>query len=135
MKPDPTFRAKVVIAEDFVLIQESIRRATEDCCEVVAVVQDGEEALDAVATHSPDVLLLDASLPGKSGFAVAQTVLGWKTPVKIIFVSAHAERAYVERAFEIGASGYVLKSAVRTELPEAIRSVLAGGLYLSSRLA
>jgi DNA-binding NarL/FixJ family response regulator len=127
-------RPRVVIAEDFVLIQESIRLAVQGCCEVVAAVEDGEAALAAVAAHSPDILLLDASLPGKGGFAVAETLKGAKSPVKIIFVTAHSDRAYVERAFEIGASGYILKGAMGTELPAAIRTVMAGETYRSALL-
>jgi DNA-binding NarL/FixJ family response regulator len=127
-------RPRVVIAEDFILIQESIRLAVRDCCESVAPVETGETALEAVLSHSPDILLLDASLPGMGGFAVAETLQGAKSKVKIIFVTAHSERAYVERAFELGACGYVLKGAMATELPSAIRAAMAGAPYRSALL-
>jgi len=124
-------RPRVVIAEDFVLIQENIRLALPRDCEVVAAVEDGAAALDAVAALQPDILLLDVSLPDMSGFRVAEELSGKNSPVKVIFLTAYADRSYVERAFEIGVKGYLLKGKMWTELPEAIREVLAGGVYRS----
>lgn len=124
-------RTSVIIAEDVVLIQENIRRALPDDCEVVATVEHGAAALEAVAALQPDILLLDVSLPDMSGFRVAEGLAGTNSPVKVIFLTAYADRAYVERAFEIGVKGYLLKGKMWTELPEAIRAVLAGGVYQS----
>ena len=124
-------RPRVVIAEDFVLIQENIRRALPPDCEVIAAVEDGAAALDAVAALQADILLLDVSLPDMSGFLVAEALSGANSPVKVIFLTAYADHSYVERAFEIGAKGYLLKGKMWTELPEAIREVLAGGVYRS----
>ena len=127
-------RPRVVIAEDFVLIQENIRKAIESDCDIVAAVEDGEAALEAVATKGVDILLLDVSLPGLSGFAVAEKLNGMKATVKVIFVTAHSDRVYVERAFEIGAAGYVVKGKIWTDLPAAIREVASGGSYRSPML-
>jgi len=124
-------RPRVVIAEDFVLIQENIRRALPPYCEVIAAVEDGAAALEAVAALQPDILLLDVSLPDISGFQVAEELSGANSAVRVIFLTAHADRSYVERAFEIGVKGYLLKGKMWTELPEAIREVLAGGVYRS----
>lgn len=124
-------RPSVVIAEDYVLIQENIRRALPPECEIIATVEDGAAALEVIGAQMPDILLLDVSLPDMSGFAVAEKLFRTNSPVKVIFVTAYADRAYVERAFEIGAKGYLLKGKMWTELPEAIRAVLAGGLYTS----
>jgi len=124
-------RTRVVIAEDFVLIQENIRRALPPECEIIAAVEDGSAALDVVAALQPDILLLDVSLPDMSGFAVAEKLLQANSPVKVIIVTANADRSYVERAFEIGVKGYLLKGKMWTELPEAIHEVVAGGVYRS----
>ena len=124
-------RPRIVIAEDFVLIQENLRRAVPPECEIVAMVEDGAAALDVVAKQKPDILLLDVSLPDMSGFAVAESLSRVNSPVRIIFVTAHHDRTYVDRAFEIGAKGYLLKGTIRTELPVAIRDVMAGGVYRS----
>lgn len=122
-------RPRVVIAEDYVLIQENIRRALPPECEVIAAVEHGADALDVVATQQPDILLLDVSLPDMSGFAVAERLFRANSPVKVIFLTAYADRSYVERAFEIGAKGYLLKGKMWTELPAAIEEVLAGAVY------
>src|SRR5947208_7117385 len=100
---------RVVIAEDFVLIQEMIRDIIEPSCEVVAMVMDGGAALDAANTHRPDIVLLDASLPLLSGFAVAEKLANTLPETKIMFVTAHADPTYIARAFEIGAKAYLLK--------------------------
>ncbi len=125
-------RPSVVIAEDFVLIQENIRRALPPECEIVATVEEGAAALEAVAALQPDILLLDVSLPDMSGFRVAEELFREKSAVKVIFLTAYADRFYVERAFELGAKAYLLKGKMWTELPEAVREVLAGGVYRSS---
>ena len=124
-------RPRIVIAEDFVLIQENLRRALPPDCEIIAAVEDGASALEVVAAQNPDILLLDVSLPDMSGFALAEKLSSANSPVRIIFVTAHSDRTYVERAFEIGAKGYVLKGSMRTELPTAIREIMAGGVYRS----
>lgn len=127
-------RPRVVIAEDFVLLQEQIRDLLEAECEVVAGVEDGRAAMDAVATHRPDILLMDVSLPLASGFAVAEKLRESHPEVKVLFVTAHREANYVERAFKVGARGYVLKTSIRTDLLAAVREVSRGGLYRSGML-
>lgn len=127
-------RPRVVIAEDFVLIQQNIRSALQKRCDVVATVEDGASALAAVESHSPDVLLLDVSLPDMSGFAVLEQLARTNASVRVILVTAHADRTYVERAFEVGARGYVLKGRMWTDLPAAIREVTTGGTYKSPLL-
>src|SRR3954454_16013886 len=125
-------RSRVVIAEDYVLIQETIRAILAPECEVVAAVEDGRAALDAVAALQADILLVDASLPGMSGFAVAERVTRTCPEVKIIFVTAHGDPAYLKRAFEVGAKAYLAKGSIQVELLAAIREVLAGNTYQSA---
>lgn len=127
-------RPRAVIAEDHVLIQERIRDIVERRCSVVAMVEDGPAALQAVADHQPDLLLLDLSLPRLNGIKVAEHLLSRGTSSRIIFVTAHDEPAYVRRAFEIGASGYVMKGSMLTDLLPAIRSALNDERYLSEIL-
>ena len=131
---DGTARPRVVVAEDYVLIQENIRRAIQAECDIVAAVEDGEAALEAVESHGADVLLLDVSLPGINGFAVAEKLKHAHSAVNVIFVTAHRDLTYADRAFEAGAKGYVLKGALWTELPAAIRQVIGGGEYRSPLL-
>jgi len=129
-----TNRPRVVIAEDYVLIQENIRKVLEAQCEIVAAVEDGKSALDAVAAYTPDILLLDVSLPDMSGFAVLELLTASNVAVKVILVTAHGDRAYVERAFQMGVKGYVLKGKLWLELPAAVRTVASGGTFRSALL-
>jgi DNA-binding NarL/FixJ family response regulator len=124
-------RPRVLIVEDFVLIQESIRAVLQRDCDVVAGVEDGKSALAAAAAHHPDIVTLDVSLPDGSGFAVAEQLTHDDAAVKVIFLTAYPDRAYAERAFEIGAKAYLLKTSIQTELPAAIREVMNGGQYRS----
>jgi two-component system response regulator DesR len=130
----PVRRPRAIIAEDFVLIQESMKILLQRECDVVAVAEDGNAALEAVATHKPDLLLMDISLPGRNGFAIAEELRKADSPVRIIIVTAHRDTTYVDRAFEMGVKGYVMKSCMRAELLPAVRSIMAGGVYRSPLL-
>ena len=125
-------RARAVIAEDHALIQEMIRNELEQECDVVDAVMDGPAALASVEEHCPDILLVDVSLPVLGGFAVAERVRERHPGVKILFVTAHAEPSYVDRAFELGAMGYLSKASIRIELRCAVRAVLAGEQFRSA---
>ena len=127
-------RPRVVIAEDWVVIQEHIKSLLILECEVVATVEDAESALAAIRDHQPDILLTDVSLPDMSGFAVTQKLSAIGSPVKVIFLTAHNDKLYAERAFEIGARGYVLKAGMSSELNIAVRAVMEGGVYRSEML-
>jgi DNA-binding NarL/FixJ family response regulator len=126
---------KAVLAEDHVLIQEALRLELRREVEVVAAVQDGAAALEAVAQYQPDVLVLDLSLPKVNGMTVAQRAKESWPDLKILFVTAQSDRFYVEEAFRSGASGYVLKGSIASELRQAVREVLAGRSYRSALLA
>jgi two-component system response regulator DesR len=128
---EQVIRPRVVIAEDFVLIQEHMRQLLQPGCDVVATVEDGDAALEAAAAYTPDILVMDISLPGISGFAVAEKLTREQPKVAVIFVTAHSDRGYADRAFEIGVKGYVLKRAMQTELPAAVHRVMAGLRYRS----
>jgi len=127
-------RPSVVIAEDFVLLQEEIRRVLEPEFDVIAAVEDGRAALETIVAQRPDVLLVDVSLPGLGGFMLAEKVRKSNPDTKIIFVTAHADPNYIARALELGARGWVLKGSIRAELRSAIRTALDGGFYRSTLL-
>jgi DNA-binding NarL/FixJ family response regulator len=77
---------------------------------------------------------MDVSLPGVNGFTVAQKLHDADSPVNVIFLTAYSDRAYVERAFQIGVKGYVLKGGMSNDLLQAIREVTSGGQYRSPQL-
>ena len=125
----------VLIAEDNVLIVEGcLLPALEPEFEVVATVEDGRAAVAAAQEYSPDVVLLDVSLPVIRGFEACRRILARQPKVKVLFVSNYSENSYADEALHMGASGYVLKSQVASELIPAIRTALSGQFYRSSSL-
>ena len=120
----------VVIAEDDFAIREGCLSLTlEPDFEIVAAVDDGKAAVAAVEEHKPDVVLLDVSLPVMRGFDAARKILSSHPDIKVLFVSNYADKAYLDEAMRIGASGYVLKSRAFSELVPAIKTALSGRFY------
>ena len=127
-------RPRLIIADDDQTMQYVMRRLVEAEYEVVGVVRDGRGVIEAVKQQEPDIVLLDISMPVLSGIAVARELVKSNTKVKIIFVTTHADPTYAEEAFRLGAHGYVVKEALPVELPQAIRAVLEGHVFRSSRI-
>jgi DNA-binding NarL/FixJ family response regulator len=103
--------------------------------DLVGSVGDGRALLDAAPRLTPDVILLDLSMPLLNGIDAAQQLRQILPSVKVVFLSMHGDPTYVTEAFRAGASGYVLKRASATELIQAIRIALRGHLYVSPLLA
>jgi DNA-binding NarL/FixJ family response regulator len=127
---------RVVIADDHVLVRGGIRTLLErmENVQVVAEASHGREALDLVATHDPDLVILDLSMPEVNGLEAADRMKRLYPHVKVVMLSMHDHDGYVLRAFESGAAGYVLKDAAVAELEGAIEAVMDGKTYLSSRI-
>jgi DNA-binding NarL/FixJ family response regulator len=128
-------RPRIVIAEDHPSTQEVLRQMLAPGYDIVAVVGDGEAAVQAAESQQPDVLLLDISLPFLSGIAVARRVKRDFPEMRIVFVTAHAERAYQREAFRAGANGYVVKRALVAELAPSLEAALNGQTYRSPSVA
>jgi len=127
-------RVRVLHADDHAEFLARIRQLLEEEFELVPSASDGKELLDSVEREMPDVVLLDISMPQLNGFEISRILRNRTPDAKIIFLTLHAETAYVNKALELGASGYVLKSTAVSDLPVAIRIVAAGGTYLSPAL-
>jgi DNA-binding NarL/FixJ family response regulator len=100
-------------------------------CEIVGEAENGLAGIQADEELKPDVVLLDISMPVMDGFLAAESLKSSRPDVHIIFVSQHAERSYIEKAFRVGAEGYVLKTSAAEELITALREVLAGRTFSS----
>ena len=98
---------------------------------VIGEAENGKLGIDQAERLHPQLLLLDVSMPLMNGFTTARALKERMPQLPIIFVSQHPERAYADEAFRCGAQGYVLKRAAATELPHAIRAVLAGQVFCS----
>ncbi|MHB8892500.1 MAG: response regulator [Candidatus Limnocylindrales bacterium] len=124
---------RVVLAEDHALVRAGFRALLDGFTgvDVVGEARDGREALAVIATHSPDVVVMDITMPGLNGIqAIAQLRVD-RPNVRVIVLSMHDNEEYVRQALRAGAVGYLLKDSTAMELELAVRSVAAGGSYLS----
>jgi two-component system response regulator NreC len=131
----------VVIVDDHAVVRSGLRLVLE-AEEDITVEDEGgtaDEAVRLARLHKPDVVLLDVTMPGRSGLSAAEEIKQAAPKAAILVLSMHDDPSYVREAFANGASGYLLKEAADAELVAAVRDVAAGGRYvhptLGARLA
>lgn len=125
----------VILADDHTLVLEGFRRLLETHCELLATVGDGQALLKAAAQHRPDIVILDISMPVMNGIEAARTLKSKFPSMRLVFVTMHADPAYVRAAFQAGACGYLLKQSLGTELTQALHTVLRGQSYVTPLIA
>lgn len=125
----------VILADDHTLVLEGFRRLLEAQCELLSAVGDGQALLKAVAQQHPDIVILDISMPVMNGIEAARTLKSQFPSVKLLFVTMHADPAYIRAAFQAGASGYILKQSLGDELTQALQAVLRGHTYVTPLIA
>lgn len=128
-------RSKVLIADDHLLTLEGIRTVLETRHDVVGAVTDGRALIDAALRLKPDLIVTDITMPLLNGIDAAVQIRNELRGAKILFVTMHDSPAYLDAGFRAGGSGFVLKSAAREELLDAVDSVLDGRVYVAPRLA
>lgn|SRR5574343_810310 len=129
-------KTRIVLADDQLLIRAGIRGliAAMPEYELLAECADGHEALAAVSTYQPDVILLDIAMPGPTGIEVAHTIRRQQPATRILVLSSIDRREIIEQALMAGVDGYLLKDFVLAELLAALESVRKGERYLSPRV-
>lgn len=128
---------RIVLVDDHRVVRDGIRYmlSDEEAIEIVADVGSGAELFELLEAEPVDVVLLDVRMPDMSGFDVLEQMRGEIPQVRVIMLSMHDAPGYVRRAVELGAAGYLLKNASRSELLAALRSVGDGGAYIQADLA
>ncbi len=128
---------RVVIADDHAIVREGLKQvlAAAGDLTIVAEAQNGLEVMQRVREHEFDVLLLDMSMPGKSGIELIKQVHNEKPKLRILVLSMHEEEQYAVRALKAGAAGYLSKESASDQLVAAIRKVAAGGAYITAAVA
>ncbi|MGH7164339.1 MAG: response regulator [Nitrospiraceae bacterium] len=124
-------KARILLADDHTLVVEGFRKLLEPEFELVGTVEDGRALLEAAPKLQPDVVLLDISMPLLNGIDAARRLKKMMPDVKLVFVTMHADPAYVTEAFRVGATGYVLKRSAAADLLQAVRAVLNGHYYVA----
>lgn len=129
-------RIRVMIADDHTVVRQGIRILLEETegLEVVGEAGDGEEAVALASELRPDVVLLDVTMPGKTGLEVTRELRAAEVPCAILILSMHDDSEYVLQAVRAGADGYVLKDVAPSELREAVRTVYEGREYFADRV-
>lgn len=121
-------KIKLVLADDHQLILDGIRALLHDSekIEIIAEAANGQELIDYVKVLSPDVALIDIDMPVKDGFAALEEIANTSPTTRCIMLTMHNEQGLVEKAIEMGASGYLLKTSNKEQLQAAIEKVFRG---------
>jgi two-component system, NarL family, response regulator NreC len=123
---------RIVLADDHVLVRQSLKSLLErEGHHILGEASDGQEAVQQVTAHQPDIAIMDISMPIVNGLSAAREVSKSSPKTKTILLTQHDEDQYISEALEAGVKGYVLKSQVASDLLEAIRQVSRGQVYLS----
>jgi two-component system invasion response regulator UvrY len=127
----------VFIADDHTLIREGFKKILERESDIRVVGEAGSafEVLDFLKQHSCHILVLDLSMPDKNGLDLLGDIGNLYPKVKTLILTMHAEEHYAIRALKAGAAGYLTKESAPDELIKAIRSIVAGHLYISQNIA
>jgi len=127
----------IVIAEDHTILREGLKSllSSQPDLKIVGEAGDGLEAIRCVQNHSPDMILLDLSMPRMTGLDAIKEIKRVNSDTRIIVLTVHSTEEYILATLQAGADGYVLKDAHSTELLTAIRHVLDGHRYLSPSIS
>lgn len=127
----------VLVVDDHPMMRDGIASVigTQDDMKVVAEASNGTDAIHAFRTHRPDVTLMDLSMPVMDGVAATTAIRREWSDARIVMLTTYSGDAQALRALKAGASGYLLKSLIRTDLLEAIRSVHAGHRRILTEVA
>lgn len=124
-------KIRVVLADDNAALVAAVRETLDEEFEVVAAVENGSQAVDAVLELDPDVLIMDISMPVLDGLKASAALHAAGCRTKILVLSTHEAREFVAAALYAGASGYVIKRCLFSDLMPTIREALSGHKFVS----
>ena len=118
----------VLLADDHALVRRGFRRLLEDdpSLRVVGEASTGDEAIALAATLVPDVIVMDAAMPGTNGLLATKAIVAARPEAVVLMLSMHSEDTLVQQALDAGARGYILKNAIDLDLAAAVKRVAAG---------
>jgi DNA-binding NarL/FixJ family response regulator len=128
-------RTRVLLADDHKIVLDGLKSLLEPEFELVGTVGDGRALVSAVEQLHPDVIVVDISMPLLNGIEAVRQIKKLDKQVKVIFLTMHPDVTYAIRAFEAGASGYVLKHSASSELLTAIHEAIKGRTYVTPMIA
>jgi len=128
-------RPRILLADDHSLVLEGLAKLVEEGCDLVGKVEDGRALIQAAQKLEPDVIVLDISMPKLNGLDAGRQIKKLLPSIKLIFLTMHADPMYAKEAFQIGASGFLLKRSAASELTQAIHAVMKGQYYVTPAIA
>ena len=126
--------SRIILADDHLIVAQGVAGLLNKNHDVVDIAQSGEELIERVKQHNPELVITDVSMGDMTGIAAAAIIKRINKDIKIICLTMHKEQEYAEGAFAAGVLGYVLKSEATEELLEAVEYVTRGEKYLSKSI-
>jgi two-component system invasion response regulator UvrY len=128
---------RILIADDHAVFRRGLRETLAEAFSraTYGEAKTAEETVDCVRRQDWDVVILDISMPGKSGLDILDDVKRLRPRTPVLLLTMHPEQQYARRALKAGAAGYLTKDSVPDELKVAIKRIVAGGRYVSTTLA
>ena len=128
-------RARVLLADDHVMLLDMLQALLETEFDIVGTVNDGQALLEVAQRLEPDIALIDIAMPGMSGLEAGRELHGLRPDIKLIYLTMESDVASATEAFQNGASAYILKTSPAEDLLRATRIVAEGGCYLTPTIA
>jgi DNA-binding NarL/FixJ family response regulator len=128
---------RILIADDHAIVRRGLRETLGEAFSRVTFgeAKTAQETLESVRRQDWDVVILDISMPGKSGLDILDDLHRLRPKLPVLLLSMHPEKQFARRALKSGAAGYLTKESVPEEIKQAVRRVQAGGRYVSATLA
>ena len=128
-------KVRILLADDHRIVIEGLKKLLEPDYDVVGTVEDGRALIAAVAELQPDVVVADVSMPHLNGIEAVRQIKEKSPQIKVVMLTMHHDVQYAVRAFEAGASGFVLKASASNELITAIGEAIRGKTYVTPLIA
>ncbi|MGE5424107.1 MAG: response regulator transcription factor [Syntrophothermus sp.] len=130
-------KIKIILADDHRIFRDGIKSLlAENCCtDIIGEASGGNELLEMLKTHTPDVIILDISMPDISGIEVTRKISSLYPEIHVLILSMHINEEFVINSITAGAKGYLPKDTSKEELMEAVRTLSEGGEYYSHQIS
>ena len=128
---------RVILADDHAVVRSGLRSVLGSARDisVVSDAWDGQQAVDLAARFTPDVVIMDLSMPRMDGLEATRQIVARGIPTRVLILTMHSEEDFLLSALEAGASGYLVKTAAERELVDAVRALAHSQMYMQPRAA
>ena len=128
---------KILVADDHAIVREGLKQILSQTPDLVVIAEasNGQEVIDKISKNYFNLVVLDITMPGKSGLEVLREIKGQKPKLPVLILSMYPEDQYAERVLKAGASGYLTKDSAPDELVKAIRQISQGKKYVTPSFA